>query len=66
MRGWTLILRLVGQWNTMQNAVTTSMSTFQTEITTLRDEMYGDLNALSFEVEAPKVTKKSRTKKQNS
>lgn len=66
MRGWTLILRLVGQWNTMQNAVTASMSTFQTEITTLRDEMYGDLNALSFEVEAPKVTKKSRTKKQNS
>ena len=70
MRGWTLILRLVGQWTTTQNVITTSMSTFQTEITNLKDEMYGDLNSLSIEVleapKAPKVTKKGRAKKQNS
>jgi hypothetical protein len=65
-RGWTLILRLVGQWNTTQSAVTASMSTFQTEIMNVADEMCGDLNSLSIEVEAPKVAKKSRSKKQSS
>jgi hypothetical protein len=65
-RGWTLILRLLTQWTTTQSAITTSMSTFQSEITTVADEMCGDLNSLSIEVETPKVTKKGRTKKQNS
>jgi hypothetical protein len=63
-RGWTLVLRLLAQWNTTQSAITTSMSTFQTEITSVADEMCGDLNSLSIEVEAPKVTKKGRAKKQ--
>jgi hypothetical protein len=65
-RGWTLILRLLTQWTTTQSVITTSMSTFQSDITTVADEMCGDLNSLSIEVEAPKVTKKVRSKKQNS
>ena len=65
-RGWTLILRLLTQWTTTQSVITTSMSTFQSDITTVADEMCGDLNSLSIEVETPKVTKKVRSKKQNS
>ena len=65
-RGWALILRLVGQWNATQSAVTASMAGFQSDITTMAEEMCGELNTLLIEVEAPKVSKKARAKKQNS
>ena len=66
-RGWTLILRLVGQWNSTQSAVISSMNTFQTDITLMAEEMCGELNSLSIDAETPKTpAKKSRSKKQNS
>jgi hypothetical protein len=66
-RGWTLMLRLVGQWNTTQSAVISSMNTFQSDITAMSDDLCGELNSLGIESETPKTSgkKKSRSKKQN-
>ena len=67
-RGWTLILRLVGQWNTTQSAVMSSMNTFQADITAMTEDLCNELNSVGIEVETPKTPakKKSRTKKQSS
>lgn len=64
-RGWTMILRLLTQWTATQNAVSASMSTFQTEITVMAEEMCGELHGLSIEAGVPKDTaKKGRGRKQ--
>jgi hypothetical protein len=66
-RGWTLMLRLVGQWNTTQSAVMSSMNTFHTDITAMTEDLCNELNSVGIEVETPKTpAKKSRTKKQSS
>jgi hypothetical protein len=63
-RGWAMILRLVAQWTTTQNAVNSSMNAFHTDITAMADEMCGDLNSLAIAVEIPKgPAKKGRGKK---
>jgi hypothetical protein len=61
-RGWTMIVRLLGQWSTTQSAVNASMSVFQKDIVSMSDEMCGELRKLSIEVEMP-AAKKSRVKK---
>lgn len=64
-RSWAMILRLVGQWNTTQSAVISSMNLFQSDITSMSEDLCGELNSLGIESETPKTAakKKSRTKK---
>lgn len=63
-RSWAMILRLVGQWNTTQSAVVSSMNVFQSDITSMSEDLCGELNSLGIESETPKTAvKKSRTKK---
>jgi hypothetical protein len=63
-RGWAMLLRLVAQWTTTQNAVNSSMNAFHSDITAMADEICGDLNSLAIAVEIPKgPVKKGRSKK---
>jgi hypothetical protein len=61
-RGWTIIVRLVSQWNITQSAVNSSMTAFQKDVMGMADEMCCELRELSVEVEMPTV-KKVRSKK---
>lgn len=62
-RGWTMLARLLAQWNTTQSAVNASMTTFQKDIMGMADEMCSELRELKVEVE-PLTAKKVRSKKQ--
>ena len=62
LNGWSLIMRLSGQWIKTQNTIQASMNEFQSEIAKIAHEMKESLEIVSINVDTPNV-KKVKSKK---